>query len=200
MQILEFFYRFVYNYNKMVNKGFTNTFNFFVDTINSLQEASNRTHNTKRFETDYTKSFETDSLKRIEDSIAFIHKKSPNFDSDLKSLRDELVEIRKDALKLTAFFATNPASFRSVSLIDNLILDLDLELKSRAHKSTTTQAKDSDPKTPKSEKVKIFQSAFAKTVEDQMNEFLSKNNISIIRTMQNTDGGNICITIFYREK
>jgi hypothetical protein len=191
----------------MVNKGFTNTFNFFVDTINSLQEVSNRrTYNTK--------SFETDSLKRIEDSIAFIHKKSPTFDSDLKSLRNELVEIRKDATKLTTFFATNPASFRSVSLVDNLILDLDLELTNRARleadkkdrnfifnidgvgKSTT----DKDPKTPKSEKVKIFQSAFAKTVEDQMNDFLSKNNISIIRTMQNTDGGNICITIFYREK
>lgn len=165
----------------MINSTFKDTFNFLVSSLNNLSKLT-KDHRAK-----------SEALNRMLDSVQFIYDKQSAF--TLESLRDELVQLKAEASKLKNQI---PNAFKNSlvlmvhSLIDSLIIEIDSEIENKKKQTPP-------PSNNKSLKVKVFKSAFSLDVEKEMNSFLERNpNIQIVNTLQNVEGGVVCITIFYK--
>jgi isopropylmalate/homocitrate/citramalate synthase len=171
----------------MINQKFSENLSLLTDKLNK----------TKLEPTPTSRSF---PLNRLKASVLFLLEKKEYFSKNLNDLTSELNQMKNDALKLFKEFASSPEAFQIVSFIKTLIEIVEQEemLRSHSHKDNINHILIAD--TSKKEKIKIFKSASASTIEEDMNKFLSENNVRITRTMQNTDNNMICITIFYKEK
>lgn len=168
----------------MINKDFNTVFQFLVDSLNSLQADINK----KNIETN-----KVSELRRLQDAIVFIHSKHKVLTSDLTSFRQELEQMLKDAGILKTKINHIPSAHRCFNCIQNLIMELDAEISNRKNTDNTTKESDTNK-----EKIKIFRSSNHESIENQINDFLSKNKVDIVRTMQTTDNHMITITIFYK--
>lgn len=173
----------------MINENFNSNFNFFIHGLNDLKVFCKK--NNKPL---------PDPLKRISDSTDFIVQKMSVYGSNLDELRDELIQMSKDAVRLKELFVGNPNSILLDGYISWMIIDLDVEIKNReimAKNLSSNPPKETE--SFKAEKVKIFKSSSAVDLEKEISAFLSKGNIEIIRTMQTVDyNSSVCITIFYK--
>jgi hypothetical protein len=178
----------------MINSVFTDTFNFLVSSLNSLNQNSSQSKNTRP----------SDALKRLLDTVHFIYTKKTTFNTDLKAVREELVQMKSEALKLKNQISNatkNSLVFTVESLIDGLIVEVDAEIEKRqrvAESEAKFKASQKNTKNPNAVKVKIFKSAFSDVVEKEMNEFLNNNNVEITNTLQNVEKDVVCITLFYK--
>lgn len=179
----------------MINSVFTDTFNFLVSSLNSLNQNSSQSKTTRP----------SDALKRLLDTVQFIYTKKTTFNTDLKSVREELIQMKTEAQKLKNQISNatkNSLVFTVESLIDGLIVEVDAEIEKR-QRVTEAEAKfkasqKNNTKNPNSVKVKIFKSAFSDVVEKEMNDFLNNNNVEITNTLQNVEKDVVCITLFYK--
>lgn len=166
----------------MINSTFTDTFNFLVNSLNNLSKLTK------------DQKAKSEALNRMLDSVQFIYDKQKAF--TLESLREELVQLKTEATKLKNQVPNsfkNSLVFVAQSLIDSLIMEIDSEIEKKKNQATPP------PSNNQNIKVKVFKSAFAHEVEKEMNLFLGKNpKIQIVNTLQNIDGGVVCITIFYK--
>jgi len=180
--------KFVINKNKkMINSVFTDTFNFLVSSLNNINQESGKGKNEKH----------SDALKRLIDTVQFIYSKGAVFNTNLDAVREELIQMRKEAQKLKNQIAQatrNSLVFTIESLIDSLIQEVDIEIEKRKKKEDQNK----QAKNPNAIKVKIFKSAFSDVVEKEMNDFLNNNNIQITNTLQNIEKDVVCITLFYK--
>ena len=158
----------------MINSVFTDTFNFLVSSLNSLNQNSSQSKNTRP----------SDALKRLIDTVQFIHTKKTTFNTDLNAVREELIQMKNEAQKLKNQIANatkNSLVFTVESLIDGLIVEVDAEIEKR-ERAAEAEAKfkasqKNNTKNPNAVKVKIFKSAFANVIEKEMNDFLNNNNV-----------------------
>jgi hypothetical protein len=179
----------------MINSVFTDTFNFLVSSLNSLNQNSSQSKNTRP----------SDALKRLIDTVQFIHNKKTTFNTDLKAVREELVQMKSEALKLKNQISNatkNSLVFTVESLIDGLIVEVDAEIEKR-ERAAEAEAKfkasqKNNTKNPNAVKVKIFKSAFSDVIEKEMNDFLNNNNVEITDKLQSVEKDVICITLFYK--
>ena len=74
----------------MINSVFTDTFNFLFSSLNSLNQNSSQSKNTRP----------SDALKRLLDTVQFIYTKKTTFNTDLKAVREESVQMKTEAQKL----------------------------------------------------------------------------------------------------
>ena len=179
----------------MINSVFTDTFNFLVSSLNSLNQNSSQSKTTRP----------SDALKRLLDTVQFIYTKKTTFNTDLKAVREELVQMKSEALKLKNQISNatkNSLVFTVESLIDGLIVEVDAEIEKRQRvaeaEAKFKASQKNNTKNPNAVKVKIFKSAFSDVVEKEMNEFLNNNNVEITNTLQNVEKDVVCITLFYK--
>ncbi len=175
----------------MVNNEFSTVFDFFVDTLNTIQ-INNK----------LAKGVKIDSYGRIVDAIAFIYEKRAYFDENLTELKQELQAIEKD-VDTVRDLIDFPSTRRATSLIRNLNYILNVEILDREARSQqiTQEIEENDQDligNGSSERVAIFKSAIKDEVERQMNEFLSANNVDIINILQSSSDESTCITLLYR--
>lgn len=186
----------------MINSVFTDTFNFLVSSLNSMNQ------NASKSKTQHS----SDALKRLLDTVQFIYTKKTTFDTNLNAVREELIQMKKEAQKLKNQIANatkNSLVFTIESLIDSLIVEVDAEIEKREkqakEKADLFEKLKKEQKNnshsfakPKTVKVKIFKSAFSEVVEKEMNDFLTKNDVEITNTLQNVENDVVCITLFYK--
>lgn len=179
----------------MINSVFTDTFNFLVSSLNSLNQNSSQSKTTRP----------SDALKRLLDTVQFIYTKKTTFNTDLKAVREELSQMKKEAQKLKNQISNatkNSLVFTVESLIDGLIVEVDAEIEKRQRvaeaEAKFKASQKNNTKNPNSVKVKIFKSAFSDVVEKEMNDFLNNNNVEITNTLQNVEKDVVCITLFYK--
>jgi hypothetical protein len=195
----------------MINSVFTDTFNFLVSSLNSLNQDSVKGKSEKP----------NDALKRLIDTVHFIYTKKIVFNTDLESVKQELIQMQREASRLKTEFSrwtNNSLIFTIESLIHSLILEVNNEIEKREKrkKEAVSEAKTresakakadaeereklrpKEPKNPNAVKVKIFKSAFSDVVEKEMNDFLNNNNVEITNTLQNVEKDVVCITLFYK--
>jgi hypothetical protein len=183
----------------MINTIFKDTFDFLSNSLNYLgQEKSAKDWAAKT----------PDAYKRLIDTIAFINSKKSVYNTDLKAIKSELVQMKLEAKKLVQQIP-NASRFSLIftigNLIDSLIMEVDLEIKKREDIEAAKEIKNKYEKEKKAaeslnkpERVKVFKSAFSEDVEASMNKFLEENDIEITRTLQNIENSVVCITIFYK--
>lgn len=179
----------------MINNVFTETFNFLTNSLNNISKEKSTSPDKKP----------SDALKRLIDTVQFIYNKRTVFDTDLKSIRAELVSMKSEASKLrNQISSNNSLIFTTESLIDSLIIEVDNEIIKREtiKKEKERIARETNEKKEKTNvnKIKIFKSAFSGIVEKEMNDFLEKNDIDIINIIQNVEKDVVCITLFYKTK
>lgn len=186
----------------MINPIFTDAFNFLTSSLNSLNSENSKSKNSKP----------SDSLKRLLDTVQFIYNKKTVFNTNLDSVKQELIQMKREAASLKNEFSkwTNTSLvFTIESLIDSLIVEVDVEIEKRKNQAKEKadlleklkkEQKNNSPSfiKPKTVKVKIFKSAFSEVVEKEMNEFLTKNDVEITNTLQNIENDVVCITLFYK--
>ena len=199
----------------MINSVFTDTFNFLVSSLNTMNQDNGKGKNEKP----------SDALKRLIDTVQFIYTRKTTFNFDLKAVREELVQMKTEAQKLKnqiAKISRNSLVLTVESLIDSLIVEVDVEIEKRQraaeaeekfkalYLNTPSDGKkmweylDASQKNNKKNpianavKVKIFKSAFSAVVEKEMNDFLNENNVEITNTLQNVEKDVVCITLFYK--
>ena len=199
----------------MINSVFTDTFNFLVSSLNTMNQDNGKGKNEKP----------SDALTRLIDTVQFIYTRKTTFNFDLKAVREELVQMKTEAQKLKnqiAKISRNSLVLTVESLIDSLIVEVDVEIEKRQraaeayekfkalHLNTPSDGKkmweylDASQKNNKKNpianavKVKIFKSAFSTVVEKEMNDFLNENNVEITNTLQNVEKDVVCITLFYK--
>lgn len=181
----------------MINTIFTDTFNFLVNSLNSLNQDDSKSKN---------KQNSSDALKRLIDTVQFIHSKRTTFNTDLEAVKQELMQMKKEATRLKTEFSrwtTNSLVFTIESLIDSLILEVEVEIEKRKTKIKEEQDKQSKKQTTGNTnsnqlKVKVFKSAFSDVIENEMNFFLSRNDVEIVNTLQTVEKEVVCITLFYK--
>ena len=177
----------------MINSVFTDTFNFLVSSLNTINQDHGKGKNEKP----------SDALKRLIDTVQFIYNKKTAFSADLNSIRAELVSMKSEASKLKNQISSKySVIFMIESLLDTLIIEVDNEIAKR-QRATEADAKiraaqKNNTKNPNAVKVKIFKSAFPDVVEKEMNDFLNNNNVEITNTLQNVEKDVVCITLFYK--
>lgn len=169
----------------MVNHEFNTVFDFFVDTLNTIQINNKLVGGVK-----------IDSLGRVADSLAFIYERRTYFDENLTELKQELQAIERDvdAVSDTIDF---PSTRRAVALIKNLNYILNIEILNRENNQEEVDNQEDD-NSGSPERVAIFKSAIKDEVERQMNEFLSANSVDIINILQSSSDESTCITLLYR--
>jgi hypothetical protein len=195
----------------MINSVFTDTFNFLINSLNSLNQDSVKGKSEKP----------NDVLKRLIDTVQFIYTKKIVFNTDLESVKQELIQMQREASRLKTEFSrwtNNSLIFTIESLIHSLILEVNNEIEKREKRKkeavSEAKAKESakakedaeereklrskEPKNPNAVKVKIFKSAFANVIEKEMNDFLNNNNVEITDKLQSVEKDVICITLFYK--
>jgi len=166
----------------MINPTFSESLSRLTDRINKA-----------KFETTPTsKSFPLDRLKA---SILFMLEKKDYFNNNLGDLTNELIQMQNDALKLYREFNLKPDTFQIVTYIKELIKISKEEEYARKHPAKSPAYEPQQKK----EKVKIFRSVF-NNIENDVNKFLSENDIEITRTLQSVDNNVTCITIFYKDR
>lgn len=172
----------------MINNVFTDTFNFLVSSLNNMNQESKKGKNEKP----------SDALKRLIDTVQFIYTKRTVFNTNLDAIREELVQMKSEAVKLKNQISKstkNSLIFTIESLIDSLIIEVDNEIEKRKKSESAVQS----DKSKKSIKVKVFKSAFAETVEKEMNNFLTITpDIEIVNTLQSVENNTVCVSIFYK--
>ena len=191
-------FKFVINKNKkIINSVFTDTFNFLVSSLNTMNQDNGKGKNEKP----------SDALKRLIDTVQFIYHKKTTFNFDLKAVREELVQMKTEAQKLKnqiAKISRNSLILTVESLIDSLIVEVDVEIEKRQRAAEADEKFKASQKNNKKNpitnavKVKIFKSAFSAVVEKEMNDFLNENNVEITNTLQNVEKDVVCITLFYK--
>lgn len=183
----------------MINEKFQNSFNLFVNNINTLK--LNCKNENKSF---------GDPLNRVSDCIDFIFKKESIYNDDLNALATELKQMQEDCVRIKSEFNKDPIAMFLPSFIDVLLLEIqkEKEIKEEYYKKlidTTLKAKiataalNTKKLVTNTEKVKIFHSSFIAKAEDDINLFLSNHNVVITRVMQTSDKNSVCLTIFYKE-
>lgn len=181
----------------MINSVFTDTFNFLVSSLNTMNQDNGKGKNEKP----------SDALKRLIDTVQFIYHKKTTFNFDLKAVREELVQMKTEAQKLKnqiAKISRNSLILTVESLIDSLIVEVDVEIEKRQRAAEAEEKFKASQKNNKKNpitnavKVKIFKSAFSAVVEKEMNDFLNENNVEITNTLQNVEKDVVCITLFYK--
>jgi hypothetical protein len=158
----------------MINSVFTDTFNFLINSLNSLNQDSVKGKSEKP----------NDVLKRLIDTVQFIYTKKIVFNTDLESVKQELIQMQREASRLKIEFSrwtNNSLIFTIESLIHSLILEVNNEIEKREKRKkeavSEAKAKESakakedaeereklrskEPKNPNAVKVKIFKSAFS---------------------------------------
>lgn len=172
----------------MINQKFSDNLSLLTDKLNK----------SKFEDTPTSKSFPLDRLRA---STLFLLEKKEYFSKNLNDLIHELNQMRNDSLKLFKNFSSRPATFQIVSYIKDLV---DIAEQEEIYRSNNLHnlipVRSTSSSSVKKEKVKIFKSSFAKTIEDDINKFLSENDVQITKTLQSTDDGTTCITIFYKDK
>ena len=181
----------------MINSVFTDTFNFLVSSLNTMYQDDRKGKNEKP----------SDALKRLIDTVQFIYTRKRTFNVDLKAVREELIQMKTEAQKLKnqiPHISRNSLALTVESLIDSLIVEVDVEIEKRQRaveaeeKFKASQKNNKKNPITNTVKVKIFKSAFSDVVEKEMNDFLKENNIEITNTLQNVEKDVVCITLFYK--